>query len=73
VLFLASRDQLAGQYGLLLFNAKGIGQNQTPVWVIAGRRDRMVVMTSLCYRGIAVSAISRRCRSESELIICWVL
>src|SRR6201989_436776 len=34
VLVMASRAQVAGQYGFLLFNADGIGKNATSGWVL---------------------------------------
>src|ERR1022692_4027189 len=34
VLVMASLAQVAGQYGFLLFNAKGIGSNATSGWVL---------------------------------------
>src|ERR1700722_9982223 len=56
VLVMASLAQVAGQYGFLLFNAKGIGQNPTSGWVLLVGVIWIVVMTYICYRGIEVSA-----------------
>src|SRR6266700_1019507 len=56
VLVMASLAQVAGQYGFLLFNAKGIGSNPTSGWVLLVGVLWIVVMTYICYRGIEVSA-----------------
>src|SRR5881398_3996157 len=56
VLVMASLAQVAGQYGFLLFNAKGIGENPTSGWVLLVGVLWIVVMTYICYRGIEVSA-----------------
>src|SRR5579863_5195311 len=50
VLVMASLAQVAGQYGFLLFNAKGIGQNPTSGWVLLVGVLWIVVMTYICYR-----------------------
>ncbi len=51
VLVMASLAQVAGQYGFLLFNAKGIGSNPTSGWVLLVGVLWIVVMTYICYRG----------------------
>ncbi len=56
MLVMASLAQVAGQYGFLLFNAKGIGSNPTSGWVLLVGVLWIVVMTYICYRGIEVSA-----------------
>src|SRR6266516_7632153 len=56
VLVMASLAQVAGQYGFLLFNAKGIGSNPASGWVLLVGVLWIVVMTYICYRGIEVSA-----------------
>src|SRR5438093_13083821 len=52
VLVMASLAQVAGQYGFLLFNAKGIGSDPTSGWVLLVGVLWIVVMTCLCYLGL---------------------
>src|SRR5215813_2667117 len=56
VLVMASLAQVASQYGFLLFNAEGIGENPTSGWVLLVGVLWIVAMTYICYRGIEVSA-----------------
>src|ERR1700691_5965438 len=56
VLVMASLAQVAGQYMFLLFNADGIGDNATSVYVLLVGVAWIVAMSYICYRGIEVSA-----------------
>ena len=73
VLVMASLAQVAGQYGFLLFNAKGIGSNPTSGWVLLVGVLWIVVMTYICYRGIEVSANFQKVLLGIELIMLLVL
>jgi amino acid transporter len=73
VLVMASLAQVAGQYGFLLFNAKGIGQNPTSGWVLLVGVLWIVVMTYICYRGIEVSANFQKALLGIELVMLAVL
>jgi amino acid transporter len=73
VLVMASLAQVAGQYGFLLFNAKGIGNNATSGWVLLVGVLWIVVMTYICYRGIEVSANFQKVLLGIELVMLVVL
>jgi amino acid transporter len=73
VLVMASLAQVAGQYGFLLFNAKGIGSNATSGWVLLVGILWIVVMTYICYRGIEVSANFQKVLLSIELVMLLVL
>jgi amino acid transporter len=73
VLVMASLAQVAGQYGFLLFNAKGIGQNPGSSWVLLVGVLWIVVMTYICYRGIEVSANFQKVLLAIELVMLLVL
>ena len=73
VLVMASLAQVAGQYGFLLFNAKGIGSNATSGWVLLVGVLWIVVMTYICYRGIEVSANFQKVLLGIELVMLLVL
>jgi amino acid transporter len=73
VLVMASLAQVAGQYGFLLFNAKGIGNNPTSGWVLLVGVLWIVVMTYICYRGIEVSANFQKILLAIELVMLVVL
>jgi len=73
VLVMASLAQVAGQYGFLLFNAKGIGSNPTSGWVLLVGVLWIVVMTYICYRGIEVSANFQKALLGIELVMLAVL
>jgi amino acid transporter len=73
VLVMASLAQVAGQYGFLLFNAKGIGENPTSGWVLLVGVLWIVVMTYICYRGIEVSANFQKALLGIELVMLFVL
>ena len=70
---MASLAQVAGQYGFLLFNAKGIGSNPTSGWVLLVGVLWIVVMTYICYRGIEVSANFQKVLLGIELVMLVVL
>jgi hypothetical protein len=73
VLVMASLAQVAGQYGFLLFNAKGIGENPGSSWVLLVGVLWIVVMTYICYRGIEVSANFQKALLAIELVMLAVL
>src|SRR6201985_3404075 len=73
VLVMASLAQVAGQYGVLLFNADGIGKNATSGWVLLVGVLWIVVMTYICYRGIEVSANFQKALLGIELVMLLVL
>jgi amino acid transporter len=73
VLVMASLAQVAGQYGFLLFNAKGIGSNPGSSWVLLVGVLWIVVMTYICYRGIEVSANFQKALLGIELVMLLVL
>jgi amino acid transporter len=73
VLVMASLAQVAGQYGFLLFNAKGIGSNAGSSWVLLVGVLWIVVMTYICYRGIEVSANFQKILLGIELVMLLVL
>src|SRR5215468_6572313 len=73
VLVMASLAQVAGQYGFLLFNAKGIGENPTSGWVLLVGVIWIIVMTYICYRGIEVSANFQKVLLAIELVMLAVL
>src|SRR6201993_3336511 len=73
VLVMASLAQVAGQYGFLLFNAKGIGSNPTSGWVLLVGVLWIVVMTYICFRGIEVSANFQKALLGIELVMLVVL
>ena len=56
VLVMASLAQVSGQYGFLLFGAKGIGEDPTSGWVLLVGVLFIVLLTYICYRGIELSA-----------------
>ena len=73
VLVMASLAQVAGQYGFLLFNAKGIGSNPSSSWVLLVGVIWIAVMTYICYRGIEVSANFQKALLGIELVMLAVL
>src|ERR1700748_825868 len=73
VLVMASLAQVAGQYGVLLFNADGIGKNATSGWVLLVGVLWIVVMTYICYRGIEVSANFQKVLLSIEIVMLLVL
>jgi amino acid transporter len=55
-LAMASYAQIAGQYVFLLVGAEAIGHDATSVWVLLVGIGWIVVLTTLCYLGIEISA-----------------
>ena len=72
ILVMASLAEVAGQYGFLLFNAKGIGDNPTNFFVLLVGILWIVVLTYVCYRGIEVSAKVQRILLSIELVMLAV-
>ena len=73
VLVMASLAQVAGQYVFLLFGADGIGTNPTSGWVLLVGIIWIILMTSICYRGIEVSANFQKVLLSIEVIMLLVL
>src|ERR1700758_1314883 len=73
VLVMASLAQVAGQYVFLLFNADGIGTNPTSGWVLLAGVVWIILMTTICYVGIEVSANFQKILLGIELIMLLVL
>ena len=72
ILVMASLAQVAGQYGFLLFNAKGIGQNPTSGWVLlVGVIWIVVDDLHLLPRASRSPRTSRRCCSASSSSCSW--
>ena len=72
VLVMASLAEVAGQYGFLLFNRNGIGDNPTSFWVLLVGVLFIVVLTYVCYRGIEVSARVQQVLLSIELVMLAV-
>ena len=72
VLVMASLAQVSGQYGFLLFGAKGIGQNPTSGWVLLVGVLFIVLLTYVCFRGIELSARIQRILLSVEVIVLAV-
>ena len=60
ILVMASLAQIAGQYVFLLFGAGGIGTNPSSGWVLLVGILWIVVMTTICYIGIEISAFLQK-------------
>src|SRR5215468_371844 len=73
VLVMASLAQVASQYGFLLFGATGIGSNPTSGWVLLGGIIWIILMTTICYIGIEVSANFQKILLAIELTMLFVL
>src|SRR5215471_16130939 len=67
ILVMASLAQIAGQYVFLLFGANGIGENPASTWVLLVGILWIVVMTTICYIGIEISANSQKVLLGIEL------
>ena len=72
ILVMASLAEVAGQYGFLLFNAKGIGDNPTNFFVLLVGILWIVVLTYVCYRGIELSAKVQRILLSIECVMLAV-
>ena len=73
VLVMASLAQVAGQYFFLLINAKSIGTNPTSGLVLLAGVIWIVLMTTICYIGIEVSANFQKVLLSIELVMLLVL
>ena len=73
VLVMASLAQVAGQYVFFLFNAPGIGANATSGWVLLAGVIWIVLMTTICYIGIEVSANFQKILLAIELVMLAAL
>src|SRR5260370_35000860 len=73
VLVSARLAQVAGQYVFFLFNAPGIGSNATSGWVLLAGVIWIILMTTICYVGIEVSANFQKVLLSIELIMLLVL
>jgi amino acid transporter len=73
VLVMASLAQVAGQYVFLLFNANGIGTNATSGWVLLAGVIWIILMTTICYIGIEISANFQKVLLTIELVMLLVL
>jgi amino acid transporter len=73
VLVMASLAQVASQYCFLLFGANGIGTNPTSGWVLLGGIIWIILMTTICYIGIEVSANFQKVLLAIELTMLFVL
>ncbi|HEY1920237.1 MAG TPA: APC family permease [Streptosporangiaceae bacterium] len=71
VIVMASLSQIAGRYALLLVGANGLA-TQTP-WVTAVGVVFILLLTGICYRGIAVSARLQQALLAIEVITLGVL
>ena len=69
ILVMASLAQIAGQYVFLLFGAGGIGSNAASTWVLIVGILWIVVMTTICYIGIEISANMQKVLLGIELTI----
>ncbi|MGA2210113.1 MAG: APC family permease [Acidimicrobiales bacterium] len=72
VLVMASLAQVSGQYGFLLVNANGIGNNPTSAWVLLLGVSWLAAMTWICFRGIEVSATVQRILLSIEVVMLVV-
>jgi amino acid transporter len=72
VLVMASLAQVTGQYGFLLFNAHGIGENPTSEWVLMVGLAFLALMTYVCFRGIEISARVQRLLLSVEVVMLVV-
>jgi amino acid transporter len=73
ILVMASLAQVASQYVFLLFNANGIGTNPSSNWVLLGGIVWIVLMTTICYIGIEVSANFQKVLLTIEITMLFVL
>ena len=73
VLVMVSLARVAGQYGFLLFDARGIGSNPASGWVLLVGVLWIVVMTYISYRGIEVAANLQKVLLGIEVVMLFVL
>jgi len=73
VIVMASLAQVASQYVFLEFGAKGIGSDPTSGWVLLGGIIWIILMATICYVGIEVSANFQKILLGIELVMLTVL
>ena len=73
IIVMASLAQIAGQYVFDLFNAKGIGDNASSVWVLLVGVLWIIFMTWICYVGIEISANFQKALLGIEFTMLMVL
>jgi amino acid transporter len=73
IIVMASLAQIAGQYVFDLFNANGIGDNATSVWVLLVGVAWIIFMTWICYVGIEISANFQKALLGIELTMLTVM
>jgi amino acid transporter len=75
VLVMASLAQVAGQYIFFLFSgpSSGIGKNPTSSWVLLAGVIWIILMTTICYIGIEVSANFQKVLLSIEITMLLVL
>jgi len=73
VIVMASLSQIAGQYVFDLFNANGIGDDASSVWVLLVGIGWIVAMTWICYVGIEISANFQKALLGIELTMLTVM
>ena len=75
VLVMASLAQVAGQYAFFLFQGpnSAIGSNASSGWVLLVGILWIVAMTSICYRGIEVSANFQKVLLSIEIVLLLVM
>jgi len=70
---MASLAQIAGQYVFDLFNANGIGNDASSVWVLLVGIAWIIAMTVICYVGIEISANFQKALLGVELTMLIVM
>jgi amino acid transporter len=73
LIVMASLAQIAGQYVFDLFNANGIGNDASSVWVLLVGIAWIVIMTWICYVGVEISANFQKALLGIELTMLCVL
>jgi amino acid transporter len=73
IIVMASLAQVASQYVFLEFGANGIGKNPTSTWILLGGIIWIILMTTICYVGIEVSANFQKVLLSIELVMLTVL
>jgi amino acid transporter len=73
IIVMASLAQIAGQYVFDLFNAKGIGDNASSVFVLLVGIAWIIAMTWICYVGIEISANFQKALLGIEFTMLMVL
>jgi amino acid transporter len=73
IIVMASLAQIAGQYVFDLFNANGIGNDASSVWVLLVGIAWIIAMTVICYVGIEISANFQKALLGVELTMLIVM